>query len=66
MFMEENLIGQLYLDVIKPRITECLRNQIEPDGKLLLDERNSPLHYALNVRNCGNETFPELNYSELS
>lgn len=70
IFMEENLTGELYLDllenVINPLITESLENQIDQDGNLLLDEENlffqqdgAPPHYALPVRNWLNETFPD-------
>lgn len=69
IFIEENLTGHLYLEllenVINPLITQSLENQTNEDGNVMLEEDNlhfqqdgAPPHYALPVRQWLDETFP--------
>jgi len=70
LFIEENLTGNLYLnmleDTIDPLITHELETQIDGDGNLLLQEDllhfqqdGAPPHYFLLVRQWLNERFPD-------
>ena len=69
IFMEENLTGELYLNisenVIDPLITMSLENQVN-EGNLVLDEQNlhfqqdgAPPHYAVPVRQWLDRRFQE-------
>jgi len=69
LFLEENLTGQLYLNllenVIDPLIVQSLESQMDENGGLELNEENlhfqqdgAPPHYALPVREWLNERFP--------
>lgn len=69
IFMEENLTGELYVNllenVIDLLITQSLENQADQEGDMELDEQNlyfqqdgAPPHYALPVRAWLNERYP--------
>ena len=68
-FLEENLTGQLYLNLLEnaiyPSIVQSLENQVDENGAMELSENNlhfqqdgAPPHYALAVREWLNEQFP--------
>lgn len=70
IFIEENLTGQLYLNllenVIDPLITQSLESQVDEEDNPLLDEQNlhfqldgAPPHYALHVRQWLDQRYPD-------
>lgn len=69
LFIQGNLNGAVYLDMlenaINPLITEAVENQRDADGNLQLDEEQlyfqqdgAPPHYVLPVRQWLQNTFP--------
>src|SRR6202042_2167310 len=70
LFINGNLNGGIYLDMlentINPLITETIENQIEDDGNPILDEAEiyfqqdgAPPHYVLPVRQWLDDEFPD-------
>lgn len=70
IFIEDNLTGQLYLNllenVIDPLITQSLESQVDEEDNPLLDEQNlhfqqdgAPPHYALHVRQWLDQRYPD-------